>query len=76
MVPHMFRPSHTQVLKEKAVSEFFAGIGLVRLGLERAGWSIVFANDIAEYKEQLYTGNIHDKVQHLLRNCKGGIIGS
>ncbi|MCB0036704.1 MAG: DNA cytosine methyltransferase, partial [Anaerolineales bacterium] len=25
--------------------EFFAGIGLVRLGLEKAGWRIVLAND-------------------------------
>ncbi len=27
-------------------AEFFAGIGLVRLALEQAGWSVVFANDI------------------------------
>ena len=28
------------------VHEFFAGIGLVRLALERQGWNVVFANDI------------------------------
>jgi hypothetical protein len=27
-------------------AEFFAGIGLVRLALERQGWQVVFANDI------------------------------
>jgi DNA (cytosine-5)-methyltransferase 1 len=31
---------------KKAFAEFFAGIGLMRIGLEQAGWSIAFANDI------------------------------
>ena len=31
---------------EKTISEFFAGIGLMRIGLENAGWRIAFANDI------------------------------
>lgn len=26
-------------------AEFFSGIGLVRMGLEQAGWNCVFAND-------------------------------
>ena len=30
----------------KTVAEFFAGIGLMRMGLEKAGWKTVFANDI------------------------------
>lgn len=38
----------------KTVAEFFAGIGLMRLGLERAGWTTVFANDIEEDKWQMY----------------------
>lgn len=29
-------------------AEFFGGIGLMRIGLERAGWRIAFANDIDE----------------------------
>ncbi len=29
------------------VAEYFAGIGLMRLGLELGGWTTVFANDIA-----------------------------
>jgi len=30
----------------KTVAEFFAGIGLMRMGLDGAGWSTVWANDI------------------------------
>ena len=32
--------------QEKTVAEFFAGIGLMRIGLENAGWRIALANDI------------------------------
>ncbi len=35
-------------------AEFFSGIGLMRLGLEREGWSVAFANDIDEQKMQMY----------------------
>jgi DNA (cytosine-5)-methyltransferase 1 len=38
-------------------AEFFAGIGLVRMALERAGWSVRLANDIDEKKAQLYRAN-------------------
>jgi DNA (cytosine-5)-methyltransferase 1 len=38
-------------------AEFFAGIGLVRLALERQGWCIVFANDIDPDKEEMYRHN-------------------
>jgi DNA (cytosine-5)-methyltransferase 1 len=38
----------------KCFAEFFAGIGLMRVGLERAGWQIVFANDIDEDKQRMY----------------------
>src|SRR4051812_35071347 len=38
-------------------AEFFAGIGLVRLALERQGWDVVFANDIDEDKAQMYLDN-------------------
>lgn len=34
----------------KTVAEFFAGIGLMRMGLEKAGWKTVFANDIDPLK--------------------------
>jgi len=32
--------------RSKTVAEFFAGIGLMRMGLEKAGWDTVFVNDI------------------------------
>lgn len=36
------------------VAEYFAGIGLMRLGLEQAGWQTVFANDIDGKKYEMY----------------------
>ena len=41
----------------KNVAEFFAGIGLVRIGLERGGWQTAFANDIEEDKWAMYQDN-------------------
>jgi len=41
-------------------AEFFAGIGLMRIGLERAGWQIAFANDIDEDKWRMYQDNFGD----------------
>ena len=38
-------------------AEFFAGIGLVRLALERAGFAVAFANDIEPAKRDLYAAN-------------------
>jgi DNA (cytosine-5)-methyltransferase 1 len=38
-------------------AEFFAGIGLVRLALERQGWNVVFANDIDPAKAEMYRHN-------------------
>jgi DNA (cytosine-5)-methyltransferase 1 len=35
-------------------AEFFAGIGLVRLALERQGCQVVFANDIDQAKARMY----------------------
>ncbi len=37
--------------------EFFAGMGLMRAGLERAGIKTVFANDIDKTKAKLYADN-------------------
>ncbi len=39
------------------VAEFFAGIGLVRMALEREGCRVVFANDISLEKQHLYVAN-------------------
>jgi DNA (cytosine-5)-methyltransferase 1 len=41
-------------LAQKTCAEFFAGIGLMRLGLERQGWRVTFANDIDEHKRAMY----------------------
>lgn len=45
---------------DKTFAEFFAGIGLVRLGLEKAGWKAKFANDIDEKKFEMYWDNFED----------------
>ena len=47
-------------------AEFFAGIGLMRLGLEAADWKIAFANDIDPQKEEMYTAQFQDAEQHFL----------
>ncbi len=39
------------------VAEFFAGIGLVRKGLEPEGFDVVFANDIDKTKKRIYEAN-------------------
>jgi DNA (cytosine-5)-methyltransferase 1 len=38
-------------------AEFFAGIGLVRLALERQGWRVKYANDIDPKKAEMYRHN-------------------
>lgn len=48
----------------KTFAEFFAGIGLMRLGLENAGWTIAFANDIDSTKEQIYSKHFRDTENH------------
>jgi DNA (cytosine-5)-methyltransferase 1 len=50
----------------KTVAEFFAGIGLMRLGLERAGWKTVWANDIDEDKLEIYRGHFPDASEHFV----------
>lgn len=49
---------------QKVFAEFFAGIGLMRAGLERAGWRAVFANDIDPVKARLYAANYPDARAH------------
>lgn len=50
----------------KTFAEFFAGIGLMRMGLERAGWQIEFANDIDPMKERLYNAHFQDEFPHFM----------
>lgn len=49
---------------KKTVAEFFAGIGLMRLGLEQAGWNIVWANDIDKDKMRMHRGHFTDDEAH------------
>ena len=46
---------------EKRVAEFFAGIGLMRMGLARGGWDTVWANDIDEKKWEMYRTHYGEK---------------
>jgi len=45
---------------DKTTAEFFAGIGLMRMGLERQGWRIAFANDIDRDKRRMYVDHFGD----------------
>jgi DNA (cytosine-5)-methyltransferase 1 len=49
---------------ERTVAEFFAGIGLMRMGLEEAGWNTLWANDIDEDKMRMYRGHFADDATH------------
>lgn len=40
--------------EEKTFLEFFAGIGLVHLGLKKSDWRCLYANDISEKKMEMY----------------------
>lgn len=48
------------------VAEYFAGIGLVRMGLQRHGWEVVFANDISRKKYEMYDAFFDDDEPHYL----------
>src|SRR4051794_26479589 len=46
------------------VAEYFAGIGLVRLGLQDMPWRVAFANDISVKKFAMYRAAFPDADQH------------
>jgi DNA (cytosine-5)-methyltransferase 1 len=48
------------------VAEYFAGIGLVRMGLEPNGWKVLFANDFSDKKYEMYKAFFPDADQHYL----------
>ena len=54
------RPRRRRRVKPRRCIELFAGIGLMRLGLESAGWRCVFANDNCPKKRRMYEGNFSD----------------
>jgi DNA (cytosine-5)-methyltransferase 1 len=48
------------------VAEYFAGIGLVRMGLQPYGWQVVLANDISEKKYEMYKTFFPDADKHYI----------
>jgi len=58
------KPSVMSVAPQKTFAEFFAGIGLVRMGLERQSWSVAFANDVDERKREMYDAHFGDADEH------------
>jgi len=62
-IPHVLPP--TIPGRSPLVAEFFAGIGLVRLGLEAAGLAVVWANDVSALKQKLYAGQFTGQHFHL-----------
>jgi len=51
---------------ERTFAEFFAGIGLMRIGLEKAGWQIALANDIDPDKWQMYKDHFGDNGEFIV----------
>jgi DNA (cytosine-5)-methyltransferase 1 len=49
--------------KPKAI-EFFAGIGLARMGLEKAGFQVTWANDDEPDKRAMYIGHFGESAGH------------
>lgn len=58
-VLHRSNPTQGRIAQAGVLTaaEFFAGIGLVRLALEREGWTVTFANDIDVKKFSIYRDN-------------------
>jgi DNA (cytosine-5)-methyltransferase 1 len=52
--------------QQRTFAEFFAGVGLMRLGLERQGWKIAFANDICTDKYEMYSPHFEDADDHFV----------
>jgi len=48
------------------VAEYFAGIGLIRMGLQPHGWQVIFANDISQKKYEMYRAFFPDAGSHYI----------
>ena len=57
-------PSTMETVGHRTFVEFFAGVGLMRMGLERDGWNLAFANDIDEAKYEMYSAQFADAPTH------------
>lgn len=55
--------------------EFFAGIGLARLGLERAGFRVAWSNDYEPSKREMYDAHFRDDVRRTGHTFRLGDIG-
>ena len=60
------RPSVRDRAPLRTTAEFFAGIGLMRLGLDRAGWRTAFANDIDPKKQRMYLDHFGPEAEFTL----------
>ena len=60
VTPALSFREHDSLPQGHAVAEFFAGIGLARMGLEKAGFVVSWANDIDPAKQRLYRANFGD----------------
>lgn len=58
-------PCAASLAPARTVCEFFAGMGLMRLGLDAAGWSTLWANDFDSNKHRLYRALFSDATEHL-----------
>ncbi len=59
-------PGPFSIVPQKTFAEFFAGIGLMRMGLEQQGWTISFANDIDPQKYEMYKAQYSDAGNHFV----------
>jgi DNA (cytosine-5)-methyltransferase 1 len=60
----MVERSRSSSIVKLIAAEYFAGIGLVRMGLEACGWKIAFANDFSEKKFDIYKTFYPNSHQH------------
>lgn len=54
-------PTQASLLPQRTVLEFFAGLGLMGMGLERQGWSVALANDIDPLKARMFRDHFGDE---------------
>lgn len=54
------------IIPNRSFAEFFAGIGLMRIGLERKGWTVLFANDMDPQKCKMYRDHFLNADNHLV----------
>lgn len=58
------RMAHLHETRQWTAAEFFAGIGLARLGLESAGVEVIWSNDIAATKQAMFAKQFGETSRH------------